>query len=191
MPTPERDHGNVSNDMRSRTRTAAVTGCARPTPPAILAVAGIVMLTMIAVAVPAGGQARQPHVAIVVHPQAPVEGLTFGEMRKVFRGERQYWTSDVPIVLLMRAPVAAEREVILRRVYEMSEAQFKQFWIAKIFRDEAAVVPKILYSNDQIADFILGVPGSIGFVDAAAVRPGLKVLKIDGRLPGQPGYPLQ
>ena len=81
--------------------------------------------------------------------------------------------------------------MILKRVYAMSEAQFKQFWIAKIFRDEAAIVPKILYSNEQISDLVSAIPGSIGFVDAAAVRPGLKVLKIDGQLPGQPGYPLQ
>jgi hypothetical protein len=185
--------------MRPRTTTAATTGCSRPITsgpsrrglPAILAAISLVALAGTTVPRPAAAQARPPSVAIVVHPQAPVDSLTFGEMRKVFRGERQYWTSDVPIVLLMRAPVAAEREVILKRVYEMSEAQFKQFWIAKIFRDEAAVVPKILYSNDQISDLVAAIPGSIGFVDSAAVRPGLKVLKIDGRLPGQPGYALQ
>jgi hypothetical protein len=185
--------------MRPRTPTQATTGCPSPITsgpwcrglPAILAVVGLLALAGAAVPRPAAAQARALNVAIVVHPQAPVDALTFGEMRKVFRGERQYWTSDVPIVLLMRAPVAIEREVILKRVYEMSEAQFKQFWIAKIFRDEAAVVPKILYSNDQISDLVSAIPGSIGFVDGAAVRPGLKVLKIDGRLPGQPGYALQ
>jgi hypothetical protein len=158
-----------------------------------LAWALIVSLAAASLFVPAAvvGQPRPLQIAIVVHPQAPVDNLTFAEMRRVFRGERQYWTPDVPIVLLIRAPVAQEREVILKRVYGMSEAQFKQFWIAKIFRDEAAVVPKILYSNDQISDLVAAIPGSIGFVDAAAVRPGLKVLKIDGLLPGQAKYPLQ
>jgi ABC-type phosphate transport system substrate-binding protein len=150
-----------------------------------------VVAASLCVPAPVIGQARPLQIAIVVHPKAPVEDLSFGDMRRVFRGERQYWTPEVPIVLLIRAPVAQEREVILKRVYGMSEAQFKQFWIAKIFRDEAAVVPKILYSNDQISDLVAGIPGSIGFVDAAAVRPGLKVLKIDGLLPGQPKYPLQ
>jgi phosphate transport system substrate-binding protein len=141
--------------------------------------------------VPAAGQPRALQIAVVAHPQVPVDNLTFPEIRNVFRGERQYWTPTVPIVLLMRAPVAAERDVILKRVYAMSEAQFKQFWIAKIFRDEAAIVPKNLYSNDQISDLVAAIPGGIGFVDANAVRGGLKVLRIDGHLPGQPGYPLQ
>jgi phosphate transport system substrate-binding protein len=130
-------------------------------------------------------------IAIIVNPQAPVDELTLAELRRVFRGERQDWRPGQPIVLLMRAPVAVERDLILARVYAMSEARFKQFWIARIFRDEAAMVPKILYSNQQIADLVATIPGGIGFVDAATVRPGLKVLRIDGRLPGQPGYVLQ
>jgi hypothetical protein len=184
--------------MRSRNKGAAVIAVRPPIAPGryrcvsiAVAAIGLVLFGLIAVPSPAIGQGRALQIAIVVHPQAPIEDLTFAEIRKVFRGERQYWTPNVPIVLLMRAPVAVERDVILKRVYAMSEAQFKQFWIAKIFRDEAATAPKILYSTEQISDLIASIPGSIGFVDAAAVRPGLKVLKIDGLLPGQPRYPLQ
>ena len=158
---------------------------------AIVAAIAVTMFAGAVLPAPASGQPRPVQVAIVVHPQAPVDDLSFAELRKVFRGERQYWNPNVPIVLLMRAPVAVERDVILKRVYAMSEAQFKQFWIAKIFRDEAAIVPKNLYSNDQISELVAAIPGSIGFVDSTAVRAGLKVLTIDGQLPGQPGYPLQ
>jgi ABC-type phosphate transport system substrate-binding protein len=156
-----------------------------------VAVIAALLLAGIFEAPPAAAQAKTLQIAIVTHPQTPVDNLTLAEMRRVFRGERQYWTPNVPIVLLIRAPVAQEREVILKRVYAMSEAQFKQFWIAKIFRDEAAIVPKNLYSTEQISELVSTIPGSISFVDAAAVRPGLKVVKIDGLLPGQPGYPLQ
>jgi len=37
-------------------------------------------------------------------------------------------------VLLIRAPVARlSADVVLRVIYQMSEAQFKQYWVAKIF----------------------------------------------------------
>jgi len=175
--------GGISFKDRSRRRRHPVA--------ALIAAITMVVLAMVGDATTVAAQTRSPQIAIVVHPAAPVDNLSFAEMRKVFRGERQYWTPNVAIVLLMRAPVALERDVILKRVYAMSEAQFKQFWIAKIFRDEAATVPKILYSNEQISDLVSSIPGSIGFMDAAAVPAGLKVLKIDGQLPGQPGYPLQ
>jgi ABC-type phosphate transport system substrate-binding protein len=134
--------------------------------------------------------AKTGDLAIVVHPSTPVDGLTFPELRQVFLGDRQYWTASMPVVLLMRAPVAVEREAVLKVIYEMSEAQFKQYWIAKIFRAQSTSPPKIVYSNDTANQLVGSIPGAIAFVVASDVRPGVKALKIDGRLPGEPGYRL-
>jgi ABC-type phosphate transport system substrate-binding protein len=73
-------------------------------------------------------------VAVVVHPDTPISNLSLAEVRKVFLGDRQYWSTNVPVVLMIRAPVARERDVVLKIIYQMSESQFKQYWIAKIFR---------------------------------------------------------
>jgi hypothetical protein len=81
--------------------------------------------------------------------------------------------------------------VVLQVIYQMSEAQFKQYWVAKIFRAEAASPPKIVYSNDMQYDLVSAIPGAIAFVDAKAVRPGVRVLRVDGHLPGEKGYPLR
>jgi hypothetical protein len=74
---------------------------------------------------------------------------------------------------------------------QMTETQFKQFWVAKIFRAEAATPPKIVYSNDLQYELVTAMPGAIAFVDAHNVRPGLKVLRVDGHLPGDRDYPLR
>ena len=37
----------------------------------------------------------------------------------------------------------------------------------------------------------LTIKGGISFVGPASVRPGIKIIRIDGRLPGEQGYPLQ
>ena len=129
-------------------------------------------------------------IAVVVHPETPVSDLSLSEVRQVLLGERQYWNSKLPVVLLIRAPVARERDVVLHVIYQMTEAQFKQYWVAKIFRAEAASPPKIVYSNDMQYELISGIPGAIGFIDARNIRPGLKVLRVDGHLPGDKDYPL-
>lgn len=133
---------------------------------------------------------RGADIAVVVHPDTPVTDLSLSEVRKVFLGERQYWNSKLPVVLMIRAPVARERDVVLRVIYQMSEAQFKQYWVAKIFRAESASPPKIVYSNDMQYELVSAMPGAIAFIDARNVRPGLKVLRVDGHLPGDPEYPL-
>ncbi|HXJ03992.1 MAG TPA: hypothetical protein VNH65_02770 [Candidatus Acidoferrum sp.] len=141
---------------------------------------------------PAEGQTtRGTDIAVVVNPDTPISDLSLAEVRKVLLGERQYWNSKLPVVLLIRAPVARERDVVLRVIYQMSESEFKQFWVAKIFRAEAATPPKIVYSNDMQYELVSAIPGAIAFVDARNVRPGLKVLRVDGHLPGEANYPLR
>lgn len=149
------------------------------------------MLSSLFLAAHAWAQTGKNDIAVVVHPDTPVTDMTVAEVRKVFIGERQYWTSNMPVILLVRAPVAREREVVLKVIYQMTESQFKQFWIAKIFRSEAVSAPKIVYSSDMANQILSAVPGAIGFVDAKSVAPGLKVVKVNGKLPGDPEYPLR
>src|SRR5436309_134041 len=141
-------------------------------------------------AVVRGWAAAAGDIAIVVRPDVPVDNLSFAELRRVLLGDRQFWTSNVRVTLLVRAPGAREREVVLKTIYQMSEAQFRQYWIAKVFRAEAASGPRIVYSNEMAADLVAQIPGAVAFIDALQVPKGLKVLKINGLGPGQAGYPL-
>jgi hypothetical protein len=129
-------------------------------------------------------------VAVVVRPEVPVSDLTFGEVRKLLMGDRQFWSPGMRVTLLVRAPVAREREVILKTVYRMSESEFRRFWIEKVFRQEAPSGPKIVYSNESATDLVGAIPGAVAFVDSGQVPKGLKILRIDGRLPGEKGYAL-
>jgi ABC-type phosphate transport system substrate-binding protein len=140
---------------------------------------------------PLAAQRHDVDVAVVVHPDTPISNLSLSDVRKVFLGDRQYWSSNIPVVLLIRAPVARERDVVLKIIYQMSESQFKQYWIAKIFRAEAATAPKVVYSNDMANQLITAIPGAIAFIDSKDVKPGSKVVRVDGRLPGEAGYPLR
>jgi ABC-type phosphate transport system substrate-binding protein len=128
-------------------------------------------------------------VAVVVSPEVPVDNLSSSELRRIVLGDREFWPGGLRVTLLMRAPVAHEREVVLS-VYRMSEAEFRQHWIAKVFRAETAVGPKLVYSARDAVDRVTQSPGALAFVDASATSRDLKVVKIDGRLPGEPGYPL-
>jgi hypothetical protein len=129
-------------------------------------------------------------VAVVVNSTVPVGEMSFTELRRVFLGERQFWSSSLRISLLLHAPAARERDVLLKTVYEMSEAQLRQHWIGKVFRAEAASAPQMFFSEEEIVQALATIPGSIAAVDATRLPRGLRVLKIDGRLPGEPGYRL-
>jgi len=119
---------------------------------------------------------RASNLAVVVNKDTPVTDLSLDEVRKI---------------LLIRAPMARERDITLRVIYQMDEAQYKRYWIAKIFRAESATPPKIVYSNDMAHEMTATIPGAISIVDAADMPPGVKVVRIDGHLPSEADYPLK
>ena len=135
--------------------------------------------------------AQTTPVAIVVHPATNVENLTFQELRSIFRGERQFWSDGRRVTLLVRAPVAEERQLVLEKIYEMDEDEFREYWIGKMFRAEVAAGPKLVYSADMARDLVTVIPGAITFVPVSDVSSESKVVRIDGLLPSDSGYVLR
>ncbi len=177
-----------------RAPPGAGRGCAAP-PRRVrwLALAAGATLALL-VRTPAPVAAQQPAaagVAIVVNPQTRVDALSFDQLRRVFLAVQQFWPDGSRITLLVRAPVASERQLVLDRIYRMSEDRFREYWIAKMFRAEVASGPKLVYSPEMARELVTVIPGAITFVPVSAVSAGMKVLRIDGKLPSEPGYPLR
>ncbi|HEV3140892.1 MAG TPA: hypothetical protein VGY57_10270 [Vicinamibacterales bacterium] len=162
----------------------------RRLPGRVIVTAALLALAL-ALAPPASIAQTAADVAVAVHRDVPIDGLTLTELRRIVVGDREFWPGSVRVTLLIRAPVSHERDVVLKTVCQMTEAQFRQHWIGKVFRADTAVAPKIVYSSEMSVDLVNRVPGAITFVDASNASRSLKLVKIDGKLPGEAGYPLR
>jgi hypothetical protein len=130
-------------------------------------------------------------IAVIVHEQVPVDDLSLPELRRVFLGERLFWSKELTITLLVPSRGTRERKVLLDKIYQQrSEAQFQHHWINKLFSDGAQSSPKITGSPRMSASLVREIPGAIALVPVDRIPPGVKVLRIDGRRPGEAGYPL-
>lgn len=134
---------------------------------------------------------RSSPIAIVVHKDTDVEDLSLAELRNIFLANQQFWPNRKRIVLLVRAPKSEERDFVLNTIYEMDEAQFQKYWIAKMFRAEVPRGPKIVFSTDMMLELVIAIPGSISFVSAEEVTEDVRVIRVDGKLPSEAGYPLR
>ena len=134
---------------------------------------------------------RSSPLAIVVHKDTAVDNLTMNELRSIFLADQQFWEDRTRIILLVRAPKSDERDFVLNRIYEMSETEFRQYWVAKMFRAEVPRGPKIVFSTDMTLDLVVAIPGSISFIRADKVTEDVKVVRVDGALPTDSGYPLK
>src|SRR6266542_4178687 len=81
--------------------------------------------------------------AVVASPDVPADTLSLVDLRKLFLGDRQFWTSNLRVSLLVRAPVARERAAVVWTICKMSEAQFGQHWIGKVMRADCTNSPRL------------------------------------------------
>jgi len=131
-------------------------------------------------------------IAVIVHERVPVDELSLPELRRIFLGQRNSWSDELTITLLMPPQDTPERKVLLNKIYERrSEVQYQQYWINKLFADAAPIAPKITGSHEMSASLVREIPGAIALVPATRIPPGVKVLRIDGKYPGEAGYGLR
>ncbi|HEY9420167.1 MAG TPA: hypothetical protein VIW92_02045, partial [Thermoanaerobaculia bacterium] len=151
----------------------------------------LVLLGALFVSEPSLARAKDP-IAVIAHEQVPVEELSLSELRRIFLGERVFWSRNLTITLLTPPRGTPERKVLLRKIYQQrSEAQYRQHWINKLFSDGGRQnAPKITGSPEMSASLARVIPGAIALVPADRIPEGVKVLRIDGKRPEESGYPL-
>lgn len=148
------------------------------------------MLVWLAVSLCAFASASAGEVAVIVNRSNPTETVSLQELVKIFKQEKQQWDHGMRIYLVMREAGAAEKQVILKKVYGMTDEELKKFWLGKLFREEIGAFPQTVGSVEGMKRFVSQAPNAIGFIDASALDDSVKPLRIEGKLPGQSGYPL-
>jgi hypothetical protein len=129
--------------------------------------------------------------AIVAHPDVPVDDLPLAELRRIFLGERQLWPDGSRITMFIHMPGTRERAATLSQIYRMREAEYRRYWVRKIFRAEIAAGPKIARDSAVMSELLTRVPGAVAAMPVSEVRPPLKVIRVNGHLPGEAGYPVR
>jgi hypothetical protein len=127
-------------------------------------------------------------VAVVVNEKNPVNNLSAPELRKLFAGERHAWAGGLPVKIFVRAPGASERVVMLK-LLGMSESEYKRYWAGQVYRGEAQAEPVGLFSNGMQREAVLLYPGALALVNVQDLKLGMKVVKVNGHMPAETGYP--
>jgi ABC-type phosphate transport system substrate-binding protein len=142
------------------------------------------------VASPAVPPAQGPAVAVVVGRDVALADLSLPDLRRILLGDRQFWGDRTRITVLVPPPGSPERAVVLRVIFRMRESEYRQYWIAKIFRAEVTSGPRVA-GADQAKRLVDATPGAIALIPASAVDGSVKVLRVNGIGPGQAGYALR
>jgi ABC-type phosphate transport system substrate-binding protein len=127
-------------------------------------------------------------IAIIINNENPIDEISSGDLVRIFKQEQQHWKDGRQVYLIMQEAGSPEKEVALKKIFRMNHEELKKFWMARIFRGEISSFPKTLSSNAAVKRFVSKVTVAIGFIDATLPDESVKVLRIDGKLPGEAGY---
>ncbi len=135
-----------------------------------------------------------PVLLVAVNGANPVESITRQQLRMILLGETREWPNHQPVTIVQRDRESAAFQKTLKLVLGMGEADYKRALLHAQFRGEAPVRIKTLLSNDSAARFVLNVPSAIAILEPAfpaGEDRRIKILRIEGKMPGEKGYVLQ
>lgn len=137
------------------------------------------------------GAGELTDIAVVVNASNPTNDLTLPQLRNMLTGDRRFWNGNVRIKLVLREPGTRERDAVIASVLKIDNKAFAAQWRARIFRGEASDEPLSVSSCSQVEQYLLENPGGITFMTGVIPKQQLKVLRLDGKLPGEIGYPIR
>jgi ABC-type phosphate transport system substrate-binding protein len=156
------------------------------------------LCAVLALAVPptgsADGDAGQKTLAVVAHKSSTVDGISAADLRKMLTGELRAWADARPIVVVEQPDENATQQRMLHALLKATPAGYNRQLLQVQFQGHPGPVIRVLNSDTNAIAFVWNVPGAISIVGAGAAAASaahVRILRIDGKLPGEAGYLLQ
>lgn len=127
--------------------------------------------------------------AIIVAPKSPITDLSRFELKRLYLGTNITTRTGERIIAFNQVPNAPDRILFEQRVLEMSSEELARYWIERRIRGHGGA-PKAVSPVDLLQKVVSRLDHSVAYVRAANVLPDVRVIPIDGRLPGEQGYDL-
>lgn len=129
--------------------------------------------------------------ALIVPKASKLDDVSAADLAKYFKADKSKTPDGTKLVIVMQDVGRVERAAALKNIYHMSEAEYNDHFVEATFTGAVAAAPKALPSGAAVKKFITDTPGGLGYVSGGDLDDTIKVLKIDGKAPGDADYKLK
>jgi hypothetical protein len=138
----------------------------------------------------AGTSAFAKDIALIANKGSAVSSVTLPELVKLCKAQTNRWPDGKSVTLIMRDPASPDMKIVLEKVYSMDSASVNELvTTANHGRlNHPAII--VVSSDDELVRKVAATPGAVGLVDVYAINSSVDVMKIGGKVPFEPGYPL-
>lgn len=121
--------------------------------------------------------------AVIVNTSNATSKVTSAELEKLLKSA-QGWPDGKKVKVFLTDPLSPDSKTLLPRAFKLKPEEIKS--LADAHKDEIQLVG----SDDLVLTMVVDNPGAIGVVNIYSINSHVKVLKVDDKLPMEPGYAL-
>src|SRR5581483_2692078 len=126
--------------------------------------------------------------ALVANQSAGVKSLSETELIKIAKGTLTHWPNGKPITLVLRVPASPDMKFVVQKLYAMQTSEVNAL-IFEANRSRPDTPAFVLVNTDEaVVKKVMSTPGAVGLIDVYSITAGIRVVKIAGKLPLEPGY---
>lgn len=141
--------------------------------------------SLLVVALCLGIRCEAKQLAVIVDKSNSVGTLSTTELTKLFKFDSRKWPDGRNVVLVLRDPSTPEMQTAIQKLYRMQPEQFKKL----LASHHVGVL--VVNSEQELLKSVESIPGAVGLVDVYSINSRVNVVKVDGKLPLEPGYLLK
>jgi ABC-type phosphate transport system substrate-binding protein len=128
--------------------------------------------------------------ALIVNKGSGMNEITMSELVKVCKAQTNRWPDGKPATFVMRNPSSTDAKMVIEKIYASTPDAVSGLIATANHERTSHPAIIVVTSDDELVKRVASTPGAVGLVDVYAINSSVEVVKIGGKLPLEPGYPL-
>jgi hypothetical protein len=125
--------------------------------------------------------------AVVVNKANDTKAISANDLAKLLKTNTKKWSNGQDVIVVMRDPTAPAMRIVVQKVFGIPADQVKALATAA---NQGRSTPSFVFadSDDMVLKLVAASAGAIGLTDVYAINSSVNVVKVDGKMPLEPGY---
>jgi hypothetical protein len=136
------------------------------------------------------GESAPIQLAIVVAPGTQLSNITWSDLKRVYMADTVTSDDGKRLVPINHPPRTADRVAFDQLVLGRDADGVGRFWIDQRIRGGSGP-PRSVDNVMMLRQVVAKLPGAIAYLRPALLTAEVKAIRVDGKLAGEPGYPLE
>lgn len=126
--------------------------------------------------------------AVIVAAGSKLQDVSLVDLSKLCKGTQKAWPDGRNFTLVVRNPESAEMRSAMEKLLGASGPDSKP---TSTKQGDSRPLIKVVDTDEDLIRTVGSTPGAVGLVDVYSINSSVKVLRVDGKLPFDPGYSLK